>query len=295
MDMKVPSVVFKTRVRDESVEGDNPFRWQDVCSDDIFKDKKVVILALPGAFTPTCSSTHLPGYENRYQEILDQGIDEVYCLSVNDAFTMYQWSKNLKVENVKMLPDGNGDFTRAMGMLVKKENLGFGDRSWRYSMVVDNGDIQKLFVEPGKVDNCADDPFTCSDVNTMMDYLKSPEFKQTVTQSKDNIFKRTFSSLMSGGKEKAKSATKLPTYWAQRASPQLKAAFMKAQGEESKLSETFKCIVTTNDGHVPELIQTKAQISEGTISAELSLNDIDKVLKTDKKVSYIQGGSKMSL
>lgn len=173
MESNVPTVVFKTRVRDESIDGENPFRWQDVTSDEIFKGKKVVVFSLPGAFTPTCSSTHLPGYENKYQEILDQGVDEVYCVSVNDAFSMFHWAKQLDVQNVKMLPDGNADFTRLMGMLVKKENLGFGDRSWRYSMLVDDGVIQQMFVEPGKTDNFADDPFTCSDVDTILEYLKS--------------------------------------------------------------------------------------------------------------------------
>ncbi len=172
MPLTVPEVVFKTRVRDESIGGDNPFRWQDVSTDDIFKGKKIVVLALPGAYTPTCSSTHLPGFDKNYQALIEQGVDEVYCLSVNDAFTMFQWSKHLGVENVKMLPDGNGDFTRMMGMLVKKENLGFGDRSWRYSMLVEDNKITKLFSEPGQEDNCPDDPFGVSDVDTMLDYLK---------------------------------------------------------------------------------------------------------------------------
>jgi peroxiredoxin len=172
MFINVPNIIFKTRVRDESMGGDNPFRWQDVSTDDIFKGKKVVIFALPGAFTPTCSSTHLPGYEAKYREIIDQGIDEVYCLSVNDAFTMFQWSKHLDIKQVKMLPDGNADFTRGMGMLVKKENLGFGYRSWRYSMLVDDKNIVKLFGEPGQADNYSDDPFSVSDVDTMLNYLK---------------------------------------------------------------------------------------------------------------------------
>lgn len=172
MALTVPNVVFKTRVRDESIGGDNPFRWQDVDSDTIFKGKKIVLFALPGAFTPTCSSTHLPGYEAKYQEIIDQGVDDVYCLSVNDAFTMFQWSKHQGIEHVKMLPDGNGDFTRLMGMLVKKENVGFGYRSWRYSMLVEDGKITKVFSEPGFSDNCPDDPFTVSDADTMLDYLK---------------------------------------------------------------------------------------------------------------------------
>jgi peroxiredoxin len=167
----VPNVVFKTRVRDESIDGDNPFRWQDVSTADIFDNKKVVLFALPGAFTPTCSSTHLPGFEEKYQELEALGVDAVYCLSVNDAFTMYQWGKNLGAEKVQLLPDGNADFTSAMDMLVKKNNLGFGDRSWRYSMFVDNGEIKKVFAEDGKEDNCASDPFECSDVNTMISFL----------------------------------------------------------------------------------------------------------------------------
>jgi len=172
MTSTVPEIVFKTRVRDESIGGENPFRWQDVSTDDIFKGKKVVLFALPGAYTPTCSSTHLPGFDKNYQALIDQGVDEIYCLSVNDAFTMFQWSKHLDVENVKMLPDGNGDFTSMMGKLVKKENLGFGTRSWRYSMYVEDKEIIKIFSEPGQSDNCPDDPFTVSDVDTMLEYLK---------------------------------------------------------------------------------------------------------------------------
>ena len=172
MSLNVPEIVFKTRVRDESIGGDNPFRWQDVSTNDVFKGKKVVVFALPGAYTPTCSSTHLPGFDEKYQALIDQGVDEVFCLSVNDAFTMFQWSKHLGVAKVKMLPDGNGDFSRMMGMLVKKENLGFGMRSWRYSMVVEDKRIIKLFSEPGKSNNCPDDPFSVSDVDTMLEYLK---------------------------------------------------------------------------------------------------------------------------
>jgi len=167
----VPNVVFKTRVRDETVSGENPFRWEDKSTADIFAGKSIVLFALPGAFTPTCSSTHLPGYENNYQALKDKGVDEVYCLSVNDAFTMFQWSKNLGVEKVKMLPDGNGDFTRLMGMLVKKENLGFGDRSWRYSMHVVDGEIKALFSEGGKMDNCPEDPFEVSNVDTTLAHI----------------------------------------------------------------------------------------------------------------------------
>jgi thioredoxin-dependent peroxiredoxin len=169
---KVPSVVFKTRVRDESVGGSNPFRWQDVTSEEIFSGKRIVIFSLPGAFTPTCSSTHLPRYEELYGELKAQGVDEVYCVSVNDAFVMFQWGKNMGAQNVKLLPDGNGEFTRKMGMLVEKSNLGFGMRSWRYSMVVNDGTVEKVFAEPGYSDNCETDPFEVSDADTMLAYLK---------------------------------------------------------------------------------------------------------------------------
>jgi thioredoxin-dependent peroxiredoxin len=170
---RVPQVVFKTRVRDESVGGENPFRWQDVSTDEIFGGKTVVVFGLPGAFTPTCSSTHAPGFEQMYEEFKNAGVDEVYCLSVNDAFVMKQWADKLGIQKVKMLPDGNGEFTRGMGMMVKKENLGFGDRSWRYSMLVKDGTIEKLFVEPGFSHNCEEDPFTVSDAQTMLDAVKA--------------------------------------------------------------------------------------------------------------------------
>lgn len=173
MNFNVPEVVFKTRVRDESIDGENSFAWKDVGTADIFKNRRIVVFALPGAFTPTCSSTHLPGFEAKHDELTQLGIDEIYCLSVNDAFSMYQWSKQLGIEKVKMLPDGNADFTRGMGMLVRKENLGFGDRSWRYSMLVEDGEITKIFAEAGKADNCETDPFECSDVNTMLMHVES--------------------------------------------------------------------------------------------------------------------------
>ncbi len=172
-EKQVLNVVLKTRVRDERVGGDNPYRWQDVSTGDLFVGKKVVLFALPGAFTPTCSTTHLPEYEAAYDELKALGVDEVYCLSVNDAFVMFQWGKAQQVSKVKLLPDGSGDFTRAMGMLVKKDNLGFGERSWRYSFYAEDGVIKKAFIEDGFGDNCPNDPFLVSDAATMVAYLKS--------------------------------------------------------------------------------------------------------------------------
>lgn len=170
---KVPAVTFKTRVRDESIGGENPFRWQDRTTDELFSGKKVILFALPGAFTPTCSTTHAPGYEKHYDAFKALGVDDIICLSVNDAFVMKQWADKLGLKNIHMLPDGNGEFTRKMGMLVAKENVGFGNRSWRYSMLVTDGTIEKMFVEPGFADNCETDPFEVSDAETMLTYLQS--------------------------------------------------------------------------------------------------------------------------
>jgi peroxiredoxin len=172
---RVPHVVFNTRVRDESVEGPNPYRWQDRTTEEIFAGKKVVVFSLPGAFTPTCSSNHLPRYEELYEEFKAQGVDQIICISVNDAFVMFQWGKQIGAKNVLLLPDGNGEFTRKMGMLVDKSNLGFGMRSWRYSMLVNDGKIEKIFVEPDFGDNCPIDPFEVSDADTMLAYLKGQQ------------------------------------------------------------------------------------------------------------------------
>ena len=169
----VPDVTFKTRVRDESIDGDNPFKWYDLTTDELFANKKVVVFSLPGAFTPTCSTSHLPRYEALYDEFKALGVDEIVCISVNDVFVMYQWGLKQNRENVFLLPDGNGEFTRKMGMLVDKSNLGFGMRSWRYSMYVDNKEIKKVFKEAGFDDNCPTDPFEVSDADTMLEYLKS--------------------------------------------------------------------------------------------------------------------------
>ncbi|HIK14334.1 MAG TPA: peroxiredoxin [Leptolyngbyaceae cyanobacterium M33_DOE_097] len=169
---RVPEVTFKTRVRDESVPGPNPYRWQDLTSQEIFGGKRVVVFSLPGAFTPTCSSNHLPRYEELYEEFKALGVDQIICVSVNDAFVMFQWGKQIGAKNVFLLPDGNGEFTRKMGMLVDKSNLGFGMRSWRYSMFVNDGNIEKVFVEADYGDNCPVDPFEVSDADTMLAYLK---------------------------------------------------------------------------------------------------------------------------
>jgi glutaredoxin-like protein len=154
----VPQVTFRTRQNHE---------WIDVTTDDIFKDKTVVVFSLPGAFTPTCSSTHVPRYNQLTPALKQQGVDEVVCISVNDAFVMNEWKAEQHADNVTFIPDGNGDFSRGMGMLVAKNDLGFGDRSWRYSMLVKDGVIEKMFIEP----DMPGDPFEVSDADTMLEYI----------------------------------------------------------------------------------------------------------------------------
>jgi len=152
---KVPQVSFRTREGGE---------WKTVTTDEIFKGKTVVVFALPGAFTPTCSSTHLPRYNELAPAFFANGVDRIVCVSVNDAFVMHEWAKDQEAGNVYLLPDGNGEFTDGMGMLVDKADLGFGKRSWRYSMLVRDGVVEKMFVEPQK----PGDPFEVSDADTML-------------------------------------------------------------------------------------------------------------------------------
>ena len=169
----VPSVVFKTRVRDDSIEGDNPYRWQDVTSFDLFANKRVVLFSLPGAFTPTCSTMQLPGFENNFAEFKALGIKDIYCISINDAFVMNAWAKAQKIKKVKVIPDGSGKFTRKMRMSVLKDNLGFGERSWRYACVVNNGKIEKWFIEPEPRDNADTDPYGETSPENILAWLKA--------------------------------------------------------------------------------------------------------------------------
>ncbi len=155
---RVPDVTFRTR------QGG---AWKDVTSESVFKGKRVVVFALPGAFTPTCSSSHVPRYNELAPTFAKLGVDAVACVSVNDAFVMEAWSKDQSAERLTFLPDGNGEFTEKMGMLVDKRSLGFGPRSWRYSMLVEDGVIKKMFVEP----DVEGDPFQVSDADTMLRHL----------------------------------------------------------------------------------------------------------------------------
>ncbi len=158
---KVPNVTFHTRQNDQ---------WVDITTDELFAGKTVVVFSLPGAFTPTCSSTHVPGYNELAKVLRENGVDDIICLSVNDTFVMNEWAKDQQAENIKLIPDGNGEFTEGMGMLVDKADLGFGKRSWRYSMLVKNGVVEKMFIEPDE----PGDPFKVSDADTMLRYI-NPE------------------------------------------------------------------------------------------------------------------------
>ena len=170
----VPAVSFKIRVRDDSIEGPNPYRWDDLTSYEIFGGKRVIVFSLPGAFTPTCSTMQLPGFETMYDEFKQKhGIDEIYCLSVNDAFTMNAWAKSQNIQNVKVIPDGNLEFTQKMRMSVDKSNLGFGDRSWRYAMIVNDGKVEAWFEEPGFSNNCETDPYGETSPENIMNWLDS--------------------------------------------------------------------------------------------------------------------------
>ena len=152
---KTPSITFKTRVKDE--EGN--FGWKDVTSLEYFGDKRVLLFSLPGAYTPTCSTYQLPGFEKLAPEFKKIGVDDIYCMSVNDSFVMNAWAKNQNLQNVKVIPDGGGQFTRQMGMLVRKDPQGFGYRSWRYAVLINDGVVEKIWEEPGKEDDCATDPY----------------------------------------------------------------------------------------------------------------------------------------
>ena len=157
----VPNVTFHTR-QDSA--------WVDVTTDELFKGKTVVVFSLPGAFTPTCSSTHVPRYNQLAAALKAQGVDDIICMSVNDSFVMNEWKIAESADNITFIPDGNGEFTDGMGLLVDKNDLGFGKRSWRYSMLVKDGVVEKMFIEPNK----PGDPFEVSDADTMLNYL-APE------------------------------------------------------------------------------------------------------------------------
>ena len=165
---EIPQATFHRRIT-HATEG---FKWTTLTTDDLFKDKTVIVFGLPGAFTPTCSGQQLPGFEELYSEFRELGIDDIYCVSVNDTFVMEEWKEKQEIVNVKLIPDGSGEFTIKMGMDVRKDNLGFGMRSWRYAAIVTDGTIVKSFVEEGFQDNAEDDPYDISTPENVMQHVQ---------------------------------------------------------------------------------------------------------------------------
>ena len=182
--MKIPNITFKTRVGDLAENGECTFesgKWVDLTTTTLFQNKKVILFSLPGAFTPTCTSQQLPGFETMCKTFkISHNIDEVYCVSVNDSFVMNAWAHASNIQNVKMIPDGNGELTKALDMLVTKEAIGFGYRSWRYAAIINDCEIEKMFVEPGRDINDPSDPYGVSSPENVLSYLQSEEIKRSV-------------------------------------------------------------------------------------------------------------------
>ena len=178
--LKVPEILFKMRAGDMVEDpgmGGCPVGgvWITKTSNDIFANKRCIVFSLPGAFTPTCSTQQLPGFEENADTFEELGIQDIYCISVNDAFVMNAWAEALNIHRIQVIPDGNGDFTRQMGMLVKKEGEGFGQRSWRYAMIVNDGKVEAFFEEPGRTDNAAGDPYGETSPENLLGYLSKKE------------------------------------------------------------------------------------------------------------------------
>lgn len=149
-------------------------RWQAYTLADFAKNKKCIFFFVPGAFTPTCSTEQLPSFEKTYDEFIELGFDEVYCVTVNDAFVANAWAQSLGIKKVKMIPDGNTEFTSALNADVQKDNLGFASRAWRFAIATDEDmKITHKWVEPGMSDNCKTDPYGVSDPENILYELRS--------------------------------------------------------------------------------------------------------------------------
>ena len=171
---RIPSVLLHTRVRDETLEP-NPYRCAPIRADALFGPGRVAVFSFPAAFSPTCSDAHLPAIEAAHERFADAGCEAVFGLAVNDAFAMHRWGEHLGIEHVRLVPDGNGDFTRRMGMLVSRRHLGYGFRAWRHAFVAEGGEIVARFVEPGIGDDGGtdDDPYGETAPERVLDWLES--------------------------------------------------------------------------------------------------------------------------
>ncbi|MGX9147555.1 redoxin family protein [Mesorhizobium sp. 128a] len=187
VNKKIPFATFRMRIRDESIGGPNPFRWDDKTSDDCFRGKRVILFSLPGAFTPTCSTYQVPDFEELYDEFEKEGVEAIYCVSVNDTYVMNAWGKALGLRKVQLIPDGSGEFTRKMGMLVAKDNVGFGMRSWRYAALINDGVVEQWFEEDGFSDNCETDPYGVSSPQNILETLRGVKTTAAVWPSGINV------------------------------------------------------------------------------------------------------------
>jgi peroxiredoxin len=173
---RIPNVMHMLRVRDESIGGDNPYRWEQKTTHEIVGRGKNIIFSLPGAFTPTCSTYQLPDFESLFNDFQALGVENIFCISVNDAFVMNKWAQDQNLEHIKVIPDGSNLFTSSMGMDVAKDNLGFGLRSWRYAIVVEDYVIKQSFIERGLMNNAEDDPYGVSSPQNILAFLKGEEY-----------------------------------------------------------------------------------------------------------------------
>lgn len=144
-----------------------------VSTDALLRGRRVVLFGLPGAFTPTCSTAHVPRFQQLAPVFFRHGIDEIICISVNDAFVMDAWARDQHADRITFLADGNGALTEALGLLVDKEVLGFGKRSWRHAMIIEDGVVQHTFIEPEK----PGDPYEVSDADTVLEAV-APEARK---------------------------------------------------------------------------------------------------------------------
>jgi peroxiredoxin len=162
--MPIPENTVVPNVRVHLYEDDTV---KEVMSHELFAGRTVVAFGLPGAFTPTCSALHLPGYEELAPSFREHGVDTLLCITVNDPYVAAEWARQQNIRNVGVVADGNGEFTRSLDLLLDRSDKCMGQRSRRYSMLVRDGKVQKLFIEPLQ----GDDPYSVSDADTMLSYI----------------------------------------------------------------------------------------------------------------------------
>ena len=168
----IPNTTFFFRKENPNFTGIDKNDWFPEKSQDLLVGKKVIIVGVPGPFTPVCSGFQVPQFEKYYNDFkFEYGIEEIYITAVADFFVMDAWKKSLNLKNLKMLPDGSGDWARLNGMLVNRAEWGYGYRSWRYAMIVDNLIIERMFCEPNPEDMIGNDPYGESAPQNILEWL----------------------------------------------------------------------------------------------------------------------------